>query len=225
MGQQILNPVYTYAEGGIASIPRYSNGGMPASVSNQAVTPTTYYDRGIPSFSGQNGSEVQDHNRYPTDEEARAAFNAANPTKEYTPQQTNQYLQSLHDLMVSMHLLPNDTVGMVSPESQRASIGKSHYEHGGQIYSLGSYSDGGRLLKGPGDGMSDNIPATIGHKQPARLADGEFVIPADVVSHLGNGSTEAGSKVLYKMMDRVRQARTGNVKQGKQIKPEKFTPA
>ena len=89
---------------------------------------------------------------------------------------------------------------------------------------LGSYSDGGRLLRGPGDGMSDNIPASIANKQPARLADGEFVIPADVVSHLGNGSTEAGSRVLYEMMNRVRKARTGNPKQGKQIKPQKFMP-
>lgn len=96
---------------------------------------------------------------------------------------------------------------------------------GGGIANLGGYSDGGRLLKGPGDGMSDNIPATIGSKQPARLADGEFVVSADVVSGLGNGSTEAGAKKLYKMMDRVRQARTGTKKQGKEIKPEKYTPA
>lgn len=89
---------------------------------------------------------------------------------------------------------------------------------------LGSYSDGGRLLRGPGDGMSDNIPASIAGKRPARLADGEFVIPADVVSHLGNGSTEAGSRVLYKMMERIRKARTGNPKQGKQINPSKFMP-
>ena len=89
-------------------------------------------------------------------------------------------------------------------------------------YNLGGYSDGGRLLKGPGDGMSDNIPASIGNKQPARLADGEFVIPADVVSHLGNGSTDAGAKKLYAMMDKVRNARTGNKSQGKQIKAEKY---
>ncbi len=98
-----------------------------------------------------------------------------------------------------------------------------NYAQGGSTgYNLGGYSDGGRLLKGPGDGMSDNIPATIGHKQPARLADGEFVVPADVVSHLGNGSTDAGAKHLYSMMDKVRRARTGNKKQGTQIKPEKF---
>lgn len=96
---------------------------------------------------------------------------------------------------------------------------------GGGIASLGSYSDGGRLLKGPGDGMSDNIPATISNKRPARLADGEFVVPADVVSHLGNGSTDAGAKQLYAMMDKVRKARTGRKAQGKQIRAAKFMPA
>jgi hypothetical protein len=90
---------------------------------------------------------------------------------------------------------------------------------------LGGYSDGGRMLKGPGDGMSDDIPGVIGNKQPARLADGEFVVPADVVSHLGNGSTDAGAKRLYAMMDEVRRARTGNKKQGKKIKAEKYLPA
>lgn len=90
---------------------------------------------------------------------------------------------------------------------------------------LGSYSDGGRLLKGPGDGMSDDIPAKIGRRQPARLADGEFVVPADVVSGIGNGSTDAGARKLYAMMDKVRQARTGTKKQGREIKSEKYMPA
>ena len=91
--------------------------------------------------------------------------------------------------------------------------------------SIGGYSDGGRMLKGPGDGMSDSIPATIGKRQPARLADGEFVVPADVVSHLGNGSTDAGAKRLYSMMDRVRKARTGKKKQAPAVKAEKYMPA
>ena len=81
------------------------------------------------------------------------------------------------------------------------------------------------LLKGRGDGMSDSIQATIADRQPARLADGEFVVPADVVSHLGNGSTDAGAKHLYKMMDKVRSARTGNKKQGRQIKAGGYLPA
>lgn len=95
----------------------------------------------------------------------------------------------------------------------------------GGISSLGSYSDGGRMLRGPGDGMSDSIPGVIGGKQPARLADGEFVVPADVVSHLGNGSTDAGAKQLYSMMDKVRKARTGKKTQGKEINPRKYMPA
>ena len=85
--------------------------------------------------------------------------------------------------------------------------------HGGiaNLYNLGSYSDGGRLLKGPGDGVSDSIPATIGRGQPARLADGEFVIPARIVSELGNGSTDAGARELYKMMDRIQAGRRKTV--------------
>lgn len=95
-------------------------------------------------------------------------------------------------------------------------------------YNLGGYSDGGRLLKGPGDGVSDSIPATIGHKQPARLADGEFVVPARIVSELGNGSTEAGARKLYAMMDRVQSARSKTVGKGKIAKnsrSEKYLPA
>jgi hypothetical protein len=93
------------------------------------------------------------------------------------------------------------------------------YDRGELFMAKGGY------LNGAGDGMSDSIPATIEGKQPARLADGEFVIPADVVSHLGNGSSKAGSKRLYAMLDKVRRARTGNKKQGKQIKAEKYLPA
>jgi hypothetical protein len=96
---------------------------------------------------------------------------------------------------------------------------------GGVMHGIGGYSDGGRMLKGPGDGMSDSIPAVIGRKQPARLADGEFVVPADVVSHLGNGSTDAGAKRLYSMMDKVRHARTGKKKQAPEVKADKFLPA
>lgn len=96
---------------------------------------------------------------------------------------------------------------------------------GGGIANLGGYSDGGRMLKGPGDGMSDSIPATIQNKQPARLADNEFVVPADVVSHLGNGSSDAGAKKLYAMMDKVRKARTGKAKQAPQINANKYMPA
>jgi len=95
-------------------------------------------------------------------------------------------------------------------------------------YNLGGYSDGGRLLRGPGDGVSDSIPATIGHKQPARLADGEFVVPARIVSELGNGSTEAGARKLYAMMDRIQASRKNTVGKGKVAKnnrADKYLPA
>jgi hypothetical protein len=97
----------------------------------------------------------------------------------------------------------------------------------GGISHLGSYSDGGRLLRGPGDGVSDSIPATIGGKQPARLADGEFVVPARIVSELGNGSTGAGARKLYAMVDRVQAARSKTVVKGKVAKntrADKYLP-
>jgi hypothetical protein len=100
------------------------------------------------------------------------------------------------------------------------------YAGGG--YHLGDYSDGGRLLKGPGDGVSDSIPASIGNRQPARLADGEFVIPARIVSEIGNGSTDAGARRLYAMMDRVQKARRKSIGRGRvavDSKAEKLLPA
>lgn len=95
-------------------------------------------------------------------------------------------------------------------------------------YNLGGYSDGGRLLRGPGDGVSDSIPAVIGKKQPARLADGEFVVPARIVSELGNGSTEAGARKLYAMMDRIQAARKKTVGKNKvahNSRSSKYLPA
>jgi hypothetical protein len=106
--------------------------------------------------------------------------------------------------------------------------GATGYALGG-LGTLGGYSDGGRLLKGPGDGVSDSIPATIGRKQqPARLADGEFVVPARIVSELGNGSTDAGAKKLYAMLDRVQRARgktTGKNKVAANSRADKYLPA
>jgi hypothetical protein len=116
-----------------------------------------------------------------------------------------------------------------SVASARGGLLPRGYAIGGGLGSLGSYSDGGRLLKGPGDGVSDSIPATIGAKnQPARLADGEFVIPARIVSELGNGSTDAGAKKLYAMMDRVQRARgktTGKNKVAANSRADKYLPA
>lgn len=101
-----------------------------------------------------------------------------------------------------------------------------NYAAGG-ISSLGGYSDGGHLLKGPGDGVSDSIPASINGKQPARLADGEFVIPARIVSEIGNGSTDAGARKLYDMMHRIQKARantTGKDAVGVDTKADRYLP-
>lgn len=97
-------------------------------------------------------------------------------------------------------------------------------EGGVMGYAIGGKTKQPRYLNGHTDGMADEISTSIDGHQPAALSHGEFVIPADVVSHLGNGNSEAGAKQLYKMMDRVREARTGNKKQGKRINPDKFTP-
>jgi hypothetical protein len=111
------------------------------------------------------------------------------------------------------------------PPAAMRTLGGIPTAAGGGLASLGGYSDGGRMLKGPGDGMSDSIPGVIANKQPARLADGEFVVPADVVSHIGNGSTDAGAKKLYAMMAKVRKARTGKKKQAPAVNTARFLPA
>ncbi len=122
------------------------------------------------------------------------------------------------------------TLGKNAPVTATRSAfkGTKYSAEGGGIGSL-DMAQGGRALPpryldGHSDGMADKVPANIDGKRPAALSDGEFVIPADVVSHLGNGNSNAGAKRLYEMMDRIRSARTGNHKQGKQINPAKFLP-
>jgi len=109
-----------------------------------------------------------------------------------------------------------------------ANGGLMHLYAAGGLGSLGGYSDGGQLLRGGGDGVSDSIPASIGGRQPARLADGEFVVPARIVSELGNGSTEAGARRLYQMMDRVQNARKKSIGKNKvatNSRADKYLPA
>jgi hypothetical protein len=149
--------------------------------------------------------------------------------KGYTDLQSQ--MQSL-DSKYQQQAMGNKSAGLQQRYMQQApnvsSFAAGGYALGG-LGSLGGYSDGGRLLKGPGDGVSDSIPATIGRKQqPARLADGEFVIPARIVSELGNGSTDAGAKKLYAMMDRVQRARgktTGKNKVAANSRADKYLPA
>jgi hypothetical protein len=146
-----------------------------------------------------------------------------------------QDLYGTNDQTTGTQNLSKDGYGIgrlenLASQGSNAKAADTFYAMGGPI----AFADGGIFeleaakggyLDGQGDGMSDSIPATIEGKQPARLADGEFVVPADVVSHLGNGSSKAGAKNLYAMMHKVRKARTGHTKQGKEIKPQKYMPA
>jgi hypothetical protein len=103
--------------------------------------------------------------------------------------------------------------------------GISHVIYAAKGGIMGQNPKPPRYLDGSTDGMADEIDTSIDDTQRAKLSHGEFVIPADVVSHLGNGNSSAGADVLYKMMEKVRRARTGNVKQGRQINPTKFVPS
>jgi hypothetical protein len=146
-----------------------------------------------------------------------------------------QDLYGTNDQTTGTQNLSKDGYGIgrlntLAAEGSRAKAADTFYAMGGPVaFANGGIFDleaaKGGYLDGHGDGMSDSIPGTIEGKQPARLADGEFVIPADVVSHLGNGSSKAGAKRLYSMMAKIRRARTGNSKQGKQINPNKYMPA
>jgi hypothetical protein len=126
-----------------------------------------------------------------------------------------------------MDAMPVERMSERNDAQMMMANGPQMYASGG-LSHLGDYSDGGRLLRGPGDGVSDDIPATIANKRPARLADGEFVVPARIVSELGNGSTEAGARKLYSMMDRVQKNREKTVGKGKvavNSRSEKLLPA
>jgi hypothetical protein len=163
-----------------------------------------------------------------------------NPTVVDTPGTTQSFSDALARDNESRNA-PAPSEGRDSGPSEgaqaaaRADVGQSGLASGGLtafasggLGSLGGYSDGGQLLKGPGDGVSDSIPATIGHGQPARLADGEFVVPARIVSELGNGSTEAGAKQLYAMMARIQAGRaktTGKNQVATNSKADRHLPA
>jgi hypothetical protein len=156
------------------------------------------------------------------------------------PATRKQLMQSIDDYAVSIGFTQREADSIKDPRiilmayqamMYSSDKGEQGYAKGGQlrgIGDLGGYSDGGRLLRGPGNGTSDDIPATIGNKRPARLADGEFVIPARIVSELGNGSTDAGARQLYAMLDRIQKARRKTVGKNKvafDAKSRKHLPA
>lgn len=201
------------------------------------------YDRftapGAPTTPGQtSGNSLQAYKDYQAAQEKKLTTRPAMPVNFLNDQYQKQYSHEiapaakyaaggLADLaagqsgMLGMQGTPDNPQG--PPLSQDGyGLGRLNNMTMNQPQSPG-FAKGG-YLDGGGDGMSDSIPASIEGKQPAALADGEFVIPADVVSHLGNGSTKAGAKRLYHMLDQIRKARTGHTKQGKQIDANKFLP-
>ena len=137
----------------------------------------------------------------------------------FTPETAAQFYQSRYPGLTAEQVqaaLADYNFAGQGPQQQTLTI--NGMAQGG----IASIAPQGMYLGGPTDGMADQIPATIDNKQPAALSDGEFVIPADVVSHLGNGNSNSGAEQLYGMMDRIRKARTGSTEQGKQINPNKF---
>jgi len=209
-GERAITQAQTlgYAEGG-----EVSNYGQNQAALNLDELPTLNLNTGMQSYGGSSEdyiNPIQLYNAPMGKEIMKAQYALAR-----TGSGKNPLKMTGSDASSTMNML-------VKSPALREMAGIGSLTSSG--FSPFGFAKGG-YLDGAGDGMSDSIPATIEGKQPARLADGEFVVPADVVSHIGNGSSKAGSKRLYAMMDKVRHARTGNKKQGKQIKPEKYMPA
>jgi hypothetical protein len=182
-------------------------------ISNDQAKSMYGYAGGGPVEQMSNNAAIGANTMYPMASTRTSAFSS--PFQD--PIATNMLSQVGDDKV-------NPMTGESSMQGTRLAEGGISDAH----YNLGGYSDGGRLLRGPGDGVSDSIPATIGNKQPARLADGEFVVPARIVSELGNGSTEAGARKLYAMMDRVQNTRAKTVGKGniaKNSRADKHLPA
>lgn len=213
----------------------------PEAYANTGTTAEqTYFDenrfKALPTYTAKEGGLMGYAVGGPV--EMMSAQNAVGANMMY-PQ--SQYQTSMYSNPMAQRPMPSNVIGsgMDAPtnpytgEARMAQGGIADYNgysSGGGLksYNLGDYSDGGRLLKGPGDGVSDSIPASIGDRQPARLADGEFVVPARIVSELGNGSTDAGARKLYAMMDRVQKQRgktTGKGKVAVNSKADKYMPA
>jgi hypothetical protein len=206
---------YAAKEGGLMGINKYAVGGPVEQMSAQnAVGSNTMYPQSqlqTPMYSNPMAQRPMPTNVIQSGLDA--------PTDRYTGEQT-----------MGMGVTPNYSIMEQGLAMRGAQMQSQNMASGGVAdgYNLGGYSDGGRLLRGPGDGVSDSIPASIGNRQPARLADGEFVVPARIVSEIGNGSTEAGARKLYAMMDRVQKARgktTGKNKVAVNTKADKLLPA
>jgi hypothetical protein len=228
--------------------PMYTNPQMSRPMATNVIAPSA--DTGVGTYTGEarmaDGGKVNAFEKMMKEDEARRkqvdaqaradieqeARSLAGRTKPYSrTQSTNTpYAAALKELQA---MGKKYGIKTITPEKTNIDLmgdqdQMEYAANGGIMHGLGGYSDGGRLLKGPGDGVSDSIPAVIGRKQPARLADGEFVIPARIVSELGNGSTEAGARKLYAMMERIQKQRGKTVGKGKvavNSKASKHLPA
>ena len=250
LGLKSLSPNF-YAQGPEQPNPAYQaqytdytkNPYVPGAASGGLMTPDglagdgspldNMTEGGIPGYAGKSGSLVgalDTYNSYTNKGITELPKSSGADTGIYTDTDPNTANLDAYNAALYRFTKANKKAGMgknaVSIKEVKPLSDIEADAAGGLMagHGIGGYSDGGRMLKGPGDGMSDSIPAVIGKKQPARLADGEFVVPADVVSHLGNGSTEAGAKQLYAMMDKIRRARTGKKKQAPEVKAEKYLP-
>jgi len=216
-------PEYKMAEGGVASLDKYSYNPDTSAYSPMALP------------SGSAATPVNPVNPVNPVDAANIAAMEAN-TYTYDPVK-QRYSQVAPDPAKAAPVAARPWhAGPELDSYVRDSINAGYFANGGLVpmrfasggSNLGGYSDGGQLLRGPGDGVSDSIPAMIGQKQHARLADGEFVVPARIVSELGNGSTEAGARQLYAMMDRVQNARrkaAGKDKVATNTKASRLLPA
>lgn len=217
-------------------------GGLYGAYQSQQAQPKTGYQGGIPKYAAVREAVPGSHydperrpgsggQRYFSDMTYAAPGEAATAARASAKEQAAG-LASLNATNPAREArrTPTDEAALKGAESSTVREGTAaskviekvpvpKYSHGG-ITALAQ----GRYLGGATDGMADKIPAQIDGKQEARLSHGEFVIPADVVGHLGNGNSEAGAQRLYEMMDKIRKARTGTPKQGKQINPNKFLP-
>jgi hypothetical protein len=213
----VTNPYTTYAaRGGLQNVNKYSGESDSLTAIGKSLLkqhkyqeapiglgdPNAKYDPAY--YEGDSGISANKWGRdYDTMSADQLATHILTSAKSLGKAATKSSVMAQDPAQTSLASIQSET-----PSSSAKEGGLQGYALGGlSLGNLGGYSDGGRLLKGPGDGVSDSIPASIGNKQPARLAEGEFVIPARIVSELGNGSTDAGAKRLYAMMDRIKAKR------------------